>query len=154
MKKIVTSIALASILVSGLSAQGWQNCDFNQNHNYSKKGDRYYQKNYMPQRHYGNGNGMLWMFGELNLSSDQRAKIYDILKDSRANQEFPCDAFTKDSFDKNKFAKIMKDKQEKRFERQADVLEKAYKVLDSKQKEQLKTLLELRKNNMQQRFED
>lgn len=34
------------------------------------------------------------------------------------------------------------------------VIDKAYKVLDSKQKEQLRTLLDLRKEKMKQRFED
>ncbi len=60
-------------------------------------------------------------------------------------RELPCDAFTKDSFDKDKFIKIMKDKREKNQELHADVIDKAYKVLDSKQKEQLRTLLDLRK---------
>ena len=62
--------------------------------------------------------------------------------------------FTKDSFDKDKFTKIMKDKREKNQELHADVIDKAYKVLDSKQKEQLRTLLDLRKEKMKQRFED
>ncbi len=72
----------------------------------------------------------------------------------KKNQELPCDAFTKDSFDKDKFIKIMKDKREKNQELHADVIDKAYKVLDSKQKEQLRTLLDLRKEKMKQRFED
>ncbi|HAC70622.1 MAG TPA: hypothetical protein DCF41_02750, partial [Arcobacter skirrowii] len=77
-----------------------------------------------------------------------------IIKDSKKNQEFPCDAFSKDSFDKEKFIKIMKDKREKNQELHANTIEKAYKVLDSKQKEQLRTLLDLRKEKMKQRFED
>ena len=36
----------------------------------------------------------------------------------------------------------------------AQVLEKAYLLLDNKQKEQLKTLLDLRKDNKSQRYED
>ena len=48
----------------------------------------------------------------------------------------------------------MKESQEKRFEKQADVIEQAYKILDAKQKEQLRTLLDLRKEKMKQRFED
>lgn len=151
--KIISSLAIASILVSGLYAKDGQNCDFkNQNCNYSKKGDKSYQKNKMGQKHYGNG--MLAMFGELNLTKEQKTKIDEIVKESRKNEEFPCDAFSKDSFDKNKFSKIMKESQEKRFEKQADVIEQAYKILDAKQKEQLRTLLDLRKEKMKQRFED
>lgn len=150
MKKIVSSLALASILVSGLYAQqGQQNqknlknpqgqyCDFKKD---GKNGYMY-------------KNGLLAMFSELNLSADQKTKIDEIIKDSRKDQEFPCDAFSKDSFDKAKFAKIMKDKQENKSEQQAEILDKAYKVLDAKQKEQLRTLLDLRKEKMKQRFED
>ena len=48
----------------------------------------------------------------------------------------------------------MKDKREKTQELHADVIDKAYKILDTKQKEQLRTLLDLRKEKMKQRFED
>jgi len=99
-------------------------------------------------------NGILGMFYELNLTAEQKTKIDEIIKESRKNQEFPCDAFTKDSFDKDKFTKIMKDKREKTQELHADVIDKAYKILDTKQKEQLRTLLDLRKEKMKQRFED
>ena len=139
MRKIVSSLALASILVSGLYAQqGGANCDFR------KDGKKMSKQNY----------GILGMFYELNLTADQKTKIDNIINESKKNQELPCDAFTKDSFDKDKFIKIMKDKREKNQELHADVIDKAYKVLDSKQKEQLRTLLDLRKEKMKQRFED
>ena len=149
MTKLVSSLALDSVLVSGLYAQGGKNCDFKkdrQSCNYKQKNEKQYNNH--------NRSGFLNMFSELNLSSEQKTKIENIMKDSRKNQEFPCDAFSKDSFDKAKFAKIMRDKQDKKFEEQADILDKAYKVLDSKQKEQLRTLMDLRKEKMKQRFED
>jgi len=37
---------------------------------------------------------------------------------------------------------------------QADVIEKSYAVLSDKQKEQLKVLMDLRKEKMEQRFQD
>ncbi|RXJ96843.1 hypothetical protein CRU94_01660 [Arcobacter sp. AHV-9/2010] len=149
MRKIVSSLALASILVSGLYAQqGGANCDFrkdNQNCPINKKDNKMMSKQQ---------SGILGIFYELNLTKDQKTKIDNIIKDSKKNQEFPCDAFSKDSFDKEKFIKIMKDKREKNQELHANTIEKAYKVLDSKQKEQLRTLLDLRKERMKQRFED
>ena len=149
MTKIVSSLALASILVSGLYAQqGGANCDFRKDGKNSpinqKDGKKMSKQNY----------GILGMFYELNLTADQKTKIDNIINESKKNQELPCDAFTKDSFDKDKFIKIMKDKREKNQELHADVIDKAYKVLDSKQKEQLRTLLDLRKEKMKQRFED
>ena len=136
MKKIVSSLALASILVSGLYAQqGGANCDFRKDGKNSpinqKDGKKMSKQNY----------GILGMFYELNLTADQKTKIDNIINESKKNQELPCDAFTKDSFDNNQ-------------ELHADVIDKAYKVLDSKQKEQLRTLLDLRKEKMKQRFED
>src|SRR5574344_1970354 len=98
--------------------------------------------------------GILGIVYELNLTKEQKTKIDEIIKDSKKNQEFPCDAFSKNSFDKEKFMKNMKDKREKNQELHANIIEKAYKVLDSKQKEQLRTLLDLRKEKMKQRFED
>lgn len=149
MRKIVSSLALASILVSGLYAQqGGANCDFrkdNQNCPINKKDGKKMSKQQ---------SGILGIFYELNLTKDQKTKIDEIIKDSKKNQEFPCDAFSKDSFDKEKFIKIMKDKREKNQELHANIIEKAYKVLDSKQKEQLRTLLDLRKEKIKQRFED
>ncbi len=148
MKKIISSLALASVLVSGLYAQQGSNCDFR------KDGQNCPINQKSNQKKMKQNSGLIGMFYELNLTKEQKTKIDEIIKDSRKNDEFPCDAFTKDSFDKEKFAKIMKEKREKKEEIQADILDKAYKVLDAKQKEQLKTLLDLRKEKMKQRFED
>lgn len=148
-KKIVSSLALASILVSGLYAQqGDRNSDFKKDNKNcpmnQKDGKKMSKQNY----------GIVGMFYELNLTADQKTKIDNIIGESRKNQELPCDAFTKDSFDKDKFIKIMKNKREKNQELHADLIDKAYKVLDSKQKEQLRTLLDSRKDKMKKRFED
>lgn len=145
MKKIVSSLALASVLVSGLYAQ---HCDI------KKDGERSSMDKKHSKKHPEFRGGILGVFNELNLNADQKTKIDEILKDSRKNQEFPTDAFSKDSFDKAKFAKIMKDKQDKKFEQQAEVLDKVYKVLDVKQKEQLRVLLDLQKEKMKQRFDN
>lgn len=145
MKKIVTSLALASVLVSGLYAQNGefkkdrQNCEMK--YKDGKKGSK----------HQG---GIFGVFYELNLTAEQKTKIDEIIKDSMKNQETPMDAFGKDSFDKAKFTKIMKEKRDKHLEVKAEIIDKAYKILDAKQKEQLKTLLDLRKDKMQQKFED
>ena len=71
MRKIVSSLALASILVSGLYAQqGGANCDFrkdgkNSPINQKKDGKKMSKQNY----------GILGMFYELNLTADQKQKL-------------------------------------------------------------------------------
>lgn len=161
MKKIITSLAVASVLASGLYA--WQGgfgpCGGNGYGKHPGYGKHYGQGRYYdaPQGYYRGGGmyyggGLLAMLDELDLSADQRTKISGIMKDARKNQELPCDAFTKDGFNKDKYKKAMKDRVDMRAERQADIMEKVYNVLDSKQKEQLKTLMDLRKQNMQRAF--
>ena len=73
MRKIVSSLALASILVSGLYAQqGGANCDFRKDGKNSpinqKDGKKMSKQNY----------GILGMFYELNLTADQKTKIDNI----------------------------------------------------------------------------
>ena len=64
------------------------------------------------------------------------------------------DAFTKDSFDKDKYMKIMSEKRDNMLKSNAEVMEKSYAILTPKQKEQFKVLLDLRKEKMNQRIEN
>ncbi len=148
MKKLVSSLAIASVLVSGLYAGQNQSCDMKkdgQNHKMSDKNGKKYNK------HNKHG-GVLGLFNELNLTKEQQTKIDEIVKANEIEQVTIFDAFSKDSFDKEKFSKIRKENQEKRFEKEANIVAESYKVLDAKQKEQLKTLIDLRKEKMQSRF--
>ncbi|WP_198305404.1 Spy/CpxP family protein refolding chaperone [Arcobacter vandammei] len=156
MKKIISSLAFASILVSGLYAQEGKSCDIKKDRQHcdinKKDGNKHSKQDNKRGSHFGGG--YLRMFNELNLSAEQKTKINDIIKESRKQELYFGDAFSKDSFDKAKFIKMMKDKREKREEIQADILDKTYKVLDSKQKEQFKVLLDLKKEKIKQSFED
>ena len=83
MKKIVSSLALASILVSGLYAQqGGANCDFRKDGKNSpinqKDGKKMSKQNY----------GILGMFYELNLTADQKTKIDNIINESKKIKSF------------------------------------------------------------------
>lgn len=141
MKKIVTSLAIVASLAGSLYAQ---NCDF-------KKDSKSYMKHKDCKGSKGH-NKVLATIYELNLSDTQKKQIEDIVAEVRKNDITVADTFSKDSFDKAKFTKVMKEKREKEIENQALILEKTYKILDSKQKEQLKTLLDLKKDKMQDRF--
>lgn len=89
------------------------------------------------------------IFKELNLTSEQQTKIEQIVADVRKNEITPDVAFTKDSFDKNKFISMMNDRRDNMIKSQAEIMEKSYAILTAKQKEQLKVLMDLRKERME-----
>ena len=64
------------------------------------------------------------------------------------NEITPDVAFTKDSFDKNKFISMMNDRRDNMIKSQAEIMEKSYAIL-TKTKEQLKVLMDLRKERME-----
>lgn len=82
---------------------------------------------------------------KLDLSKDQRAQIRTILKDLRKSIKHPTEAFTKSSFDKEVFITILKQKNKNKIKKEADAIEKIYKLLDETQKENLKTMLDMAK---------
>ena len=55
-------------------------------------------------------------------------------------------------FDKTKYVQIMNEKRDNMIKSEAEVIEKSYAVLTSKQKEQLKVLMDLRKEKMDKKL--
>ncbi len=89
--------------------------------------------------------GPMAIFKKLNLTTEQRNQIIQIRKDLMKNR-VTCDvAFTKNSFDKAKFIEMMEQKRDNRIKLRAEMLDKAYNILTSKQKEQFKVLIDLQK---------
>jgi Spy/CpxP family protein refolding chaperone len=64
------------------------------------------------------------------------------------NRVKPSVAFTKNGFDKDKYMEIMKQKRDNMLESKAEMVDKVYKILTPKQKEQLKVLIDLREDRM------
>ena len=148
--KFISGLALSAVLVTGLFAvdkkgeerkPDFQNCPIQKDGKFE-------------QMHHRGEHGILGIFKELNLTAEQKTKIQQIVADIRKNEITPDDAFTKDSFDKNKFISIMNDRRDNMIKSQAEIMEKSYEVLTAKQKEQLKVLMDLRKEKMQQRDEN
>jgi len=135
MKKIVSSIILV-ILLGGML---YADCSFNSENKAHMMKDKSY-------KHSKNGY-LLKIFRELNLSAEQNEKIKKIIENSKKNNKSINEAFTKDSFDKAKYIKIVNEKRENMLKSKAEIIEKSYAVLTAKQKEQLKTLLDLRTGN-------
>jgi periplasmic protein CpxP/Spy len=146
--KIISGIMLSTMLTTGLFAA-----------NENMKNDRDQQscmmkKDYMQKDYRHEHRSVLDMFKNLNLSEDQHIQIKKIILESKANTQDFNDAFTKDSFDKDKFIKIMSEKRDNMLKSKAEILTKSYAILTPKQKEQLKVLMDLRKEKMDQRIED
>jgi len=94
--------------------------------------------------HHGmKGKGVFALFKKLNLTDDQQTKLQKIMEDAAKKRESMFSAFSADKFDKDKFVKQAMNKKENMVKLRADVLEKAYNVLDKKQKSQLRVLMDL-----------
>lgn len=141
--KIISGLLLSTILTSGLYAS----CEMEQ------KGD--FKKSMMKNgKMHDERVGILSMFKELNLTAEQKTKIEQIIDESRKNIKSEDEAFSKDGFDKAKYIQIVSEKRDNMLKSHADIIEKSYAVLTSKQKEQLKVLIDLRKEKMSQKIEE
>lgn len=142
--KILSGVILTSALTTAAFAYG-PGYNGNSNHGKSSCGMK---SNHMMGKHKSGGHFMK-IFRQLNLTDAQRKEIFEIRKEMMTKKATPDVAFTKSSFDKEKFISIMKQKRDNMIELRADMMEKTYKVLTSKQKEQLKVLMDLKKEKMQ-----
>lgn len=140
--KILSGLLISTILASGLfaTAEMDKKDRFKGENKCMMKDDR------MMNHHQ---EGIPHLFNELNLTPEQKTKIEQIVADVRKNEKTPDDAFTKDGFDKSKFISILSEKRDNMIKSQAEIMEKSYAILTAKQKEQLKVLMDLRKERME-----
>lgn len=133
--KVISGIVLSVVLASGLFAatdmdqKGDNRCMMKDNRMYKMDNQR---------------GGNFHLFRELNLTAEQETKLEQIMQDSRKNIKSEDEAFSKDGFDKAKYIQIMSEKRDNMLKSQAEVIEKSYAILTTKQKEQLKVLMDLR----------
>ena len=147
--KLLVATALTAVLSTGLYAacngqgQGMMKKGMNNgNQSCGMQGG----KNMMMKKGMHKGKkGPMQLLRKLNLTVDQKTKIFDIKKDMMKNRVTPDVAFTKDSFDKAKFIEIMKQKRDNMIESKAETMDRVYKILTPKQKEQFKVLMDLKK---------
>ena len=103
-------------------------------------------------KNFGQHNGIKNIISQLNLSSEQKAKLFELRKNQMKNKTTINSAFSKTSFNKAKFIEIISQKKENMLKSKAQMIEKAYAILNTKQKEQLKVLLDLQVEKRQNRF--
>jgi hypothetical protein len=156
-KTVLVILGLTSLLVVGLYA-GSNNMDMRQ-----QMMQNGMQQGYLPQgkmnnkmmkRHSKKSQGsVMSVFRKLNLSNEQQKQILDVRKDIMKSRVTTDIAFTKTSFDKTKFIEIMKQKRENMIESKAEMIDRAYKILTSKQKDQLKVLMDLKTEKMNSKMD-
>jgi periplasmic protein CpxP/Spy len=137
--KIILSLGTSVLLASSLLAFPPQSN--------MKQGDRSYCKQKKMMKHSqgkARGHGLIKMFKKLDLSDEQRTEIRGIVKNSMKSMPNPHTAFSDTSFNKEQFVKLAKQKQDNRVEHRAELIEKVYNVLNSSQKKDFKTMLDMR----------
>jgi len=132
-RKIIVSMALATVLATGLYAKG--NCDRACDYKKSNK--------MMKKSHKG---GFMSFVYKLDLSDKQKEEIQavkkEMMKKRFSNKQ---SAFTAEDFDKQKYIQLMKQKRENMIESKAEMIDKIFKVLTKEQKQKLKSMMDERK---------
>ncbi len=140
-KSILVTAVTVTILATGAFAYNKSGCNMSgQNQQGMGMKKMHMMKQGMHQQKRGS---MMKLFRQLNLSAEQQTKLQDIMKNSMQKRESMFTAFSENGFDKDKFIKQAMNKKENMIKLKAQTLEKAYNVLDKKQKSQLRVLMDL-----------
>jgi len=146
---LLVSLAMSTLLVSGLYAYGGKDCK-----SQSKSCGMKSQKSCNINKH-AKGFGaksVMRLIHKVNLTQEQMQKIQDIRQKTHKKINVIYNAFDADSFDKKKYLDITMNQKENMLKLQADTIEKIYNVLTSKQKSQLKVLMDLQEEKMKQGY--
>ncbi|WP_321778109.1 Spy/CpxP family protein refolding chaperone [Sulfurimonas sp.] len=138
-KTIIIGLGTSVLLASSLLAFSPQS-NMKQGNGYTCKQHKMMKQGMRHNR----GHGLVKMFMKLDLSDKQRTQIRSIIKDNMKSMPNPKTAFSDTSFNKEKFIKLANQKRNNKVERRADTIEKVYNVLNSSQKKDFKTMLDMR----------
>ncbi|DAB28712.1 MAG: hypothetical protein A2513_10300 [Sulfurimonas sp. RIFOXYD12_FULL_33_39] len=136
-KRIILSLGLAALLSSSVFADN-MSCDKG-NKEFGKCG-----KGVMKHNNH-EGDRFMPLVMKLNLSDEQRKKIDEIMQENMKNMSnMPnmSDAFSDKDFDKKLFVKLQKEKNEKKTERKAQMIESIYAILTPTQKQEFKKIVD------------
>lgn len=140
--KILTALVLSTTLATSAFASCGNKgeCNMNKSHKMMKK----------HMGHKKTHNSIFSTLKKLNLTDTQKQEVKKIMMESKKSTPL-SEAFSKTSFDKEKYIKIMSEKRENMIKSKALKIEKIYALLDEKQKEQFKMLLDLKNEKRQQK---
>lgn len=134
-KKIILSLTSAILLTSSLFAS---DVKISSEDAALHKRDTHMQN----KKYFIGGSPFISTVMKLKLSDEQKVKIKDIMKQSMQNMSKPYDAFGENSFDKELFIKLSKQREESKIENKALMMESVYNILDTAQKKELKEKLQ------------
>ena len=147
--KILTSLVLAGLLSTSVYAS----YDMGKNKNSEMNSKANCKQHMIKSSHkMKKGIPIFKVLRDLNLSKDQRVQVKAIIMENKKNRNSLNTVFTKDSFNKDEFIKRMSEKRQYMIKSKADMIEKVYNVLDTKQKEQFKVLIDIQSEKMNNRF--
>ena len=132
-KKIIMSLGLAVLLTSSLVA-GQMNCDKNRGSCAKSQQCNMKQKSHR--------NPLIAQIMSLDLSDEQRDKVRAIMRENMQNMPKISNAFSDTNFDKDRFIKLSKERQEKKIERKAQMIASVYAVLTPAQKAELRKMID------------
>lgn len=145
-KKIILGLGTLVVLTTGAIAHEKYN-NFNMN---------YHQKMQNIDAKHHRQNPIIHTIMQLDLEKSQRSKIDKIIKESKKSIEHPNVAFSDATFNKEKFISVLKNKENHHIEAEAQMIADIYQVLNTLQKKNLKTILdmqEIKRNKMIQHMQ-
>ncbi len=143
-KNLLIGLVLSGVIITGVVASSHTKTEYED----YRDGSKHYSKKMMKRSHKNSDFMLMKVFKKLNLSDEQKEQVMQIKQEIRKKAITPDIAFTKNSFDKTKFIEIMKQKRDNMIESKAEMIDKVYNILTDKQKEQLKVLIDLKKEKM------
>ena len=145
--KILATIALTGVLGTGLYAFNNQSMMKEEMMQQVNPNAPMQMKQMMHKKH-KKEDSFMRVLSKINLTQEQEDAIAKIKQEMFDKRVMPDVAFTKEGFDKAKFIELMKQKRENMLESKAEMIDRVYQILTPKQKEQIKVLMELKKENM------
>lgn len=149
-KKILMSLGAIALVASSLYASGAKSCEGDREDKGMKcksnkdrcemKHKHHAKKHHVKSAHKLQHRPIAAIM-QLNLTTQQRSAIKDIIKANKNNASKISTAFSKDSFDKELYIKNKQQRQEMRIQREAELVAKIYATLTAEQKQTLQTKL-------------
>ena len=140
-KKLIIGLGVTALLTSSLFAYNnqygmKQGCNQNSGQNKMMK--------HKQSNHHKKGGKIMKMLMMLDLTAKQKEQIKAIMAENKKNMPNPHSAFSETSFDKSKYIKLANDRKDNKIERRAQTISKIYEILNSSQKKDLKTMLDMK----------
>lgn len=136
MKKVLASLVLSTVVATSVYANCERNNDNKKEVNHSKHYKHSSSKMKIP---------IINKFKQLDLSVEQKEKMMNLIKEFRPKRDSLNEVFKNQTFNKDLYIKNMSEKRENMLKSKAQLIEKAYAILDEKQKIKFEELINKKK---------